>query len=324
MSDLTLSTKRLAGVADDIEFPSRQRSLWYDALRRLVRNKAAVTGACFIAIVIFVAFFADLLTPYSYREQDLASVYQSPSREHLLGTDQYGNDVLCLLMYGARVSITVGILAQVIIVAIGVPIGAISGYMGGRVDTLIMRFVDIMYAFPSLLFIIIVMTYVKGTLPKIGGIFTPIVVLNEATGGLIGVFIALGLTWWLTVARLVRGQVLSLKEQDFVLAAHATGVPMRRIIRAHLIPNALAPVIISATLGVPQAIMVEAGLSFMGVGVDPPIPSWGRMVNEGAKAIRGYPYLVIAPALAIALTMLSFNFVGDGLRDALDPVMQNN
>jgi ABC-type dipeptide/oligopeptide/nickel transport system permease subunit len=302
-----------------MESSSRRRSLWGDAIRRLMRNKAAVVSIAYIALVLFVAIFAPLLTPYHYEDQDLTNVYQSPSREHLLGTDQYGRDVLSLLMYGARVSMTVGILAQVIILGIGVPIGAISGYLGGTVDTLLMRAVDIMYAFPSLLFVILVMTYIKGALPKMGGIFTPIVVLNEATGGLIGVFIALALTWWLTVARLVRGQILSLKEQDFVLAAQAIGVRPWRVIRVHLISNALAPVLVAAALGVPQAIMVEAGLSFIGVGVDPPIPSWGRMISEGVRAMRGYPYLVIAPAMAIALTMLSFNFVGDGLRDALDP-----
>jgi ABC-type dipeptide/oligopeptide/nickel transport system permease subunit len=288
-----------------------------------MRNKAAVAGIGFIALVIFVAIFAPVLTPYHYEDQDLTNTYQPPSREHPLGTDQFGKDVLTQIMYGARVSLTVGILAQLIILSIGVPIGAISGYMGGMVDTILMRIVDIMYAFPSLLFVIIVMTYVKGALPEMGGIFTPIVALNEATGGLIGVFIALALTWWLTVARLVRGQILSLKEQEFVVAARSVGVRPWRVVRAHLIPNALAPVLVAATLGVPQAIMVEAGLSFIGVGVDPPIPSWGRMVSEGVRAMRGYPYLVLAPAIAIALTMLSFNFVGDGLRDALDPSMKD-
>ena len=304
-------------------FGSRHRSLWYDAFQRLIRNKAAVTGLLFILFIIFVAIFAEALAPYSYRDQDLQATYQFPSREHPLGTNQYGKDVLSLLIYGARVSISVGVIAQIIIVMIGVPIGAVAGFLGGWVDMLVMRLVDIMYAFPDLLLIIIVMTFIKSSLPQIGGPLTPLVELNEATGGLMGVFIALGLTWWLTVARLVRGQVLALKEQDFVTAARALGVPTRRIVLRHLVPNALAPVIVAATLGVPQAIMMEAGLSFIGIGVDPPTPSWGMMIQEGAHAMRGYPYLVLAPAAAIALTMLSFNFFGDGLRDALDPGMKD-
>ncbi|MGQ9598240.1 MAG: ABC transporter permease [Anaerolineae bacterium] len=315
---------RLAGQSvATIEVPSRHRSLWYDAFQRLLRNKAAVVGLGFILFVVVVAIFADALAPYSYRDQDLRSVYQPPSGEHPLGTNQYGKDVLSLLIYGARVSITVGLVAQLIIILVGVPIGAISGFLGGRVDMIIMRFVDIMYAFPDLLLIIIVMTFIKGALPKAGGLLAPLARLNELTGGLLGVFIALGLTWWLTVARLVRGQILSLKERDYILAARAVGVPTRRIMVRHLIPNALAPVIVAATLGVPQAIMMEAGLSFIGMGVDPPTPSWGMMIQEGAHAIRGYPYLVLSPAAAIALTMLSFNFLGDGLRDALDPGMKD-
>jgi len=305
------------------EFSSRQRSLWYDAFQRLIRNKAAVLGLCFILFVSLVAIFAHVLAPYNYREQDLQNVYQSPNREHLLGTNVYGKDVLTQLIYGARVSITVGLVAQLIILMIGVPIGAISGYLGGRTDMLIMRFVDVMYAFPDLLLIIIVMTFIKGALPQAGGLFAPLAKLDEATGGLMGVFIALGLTWWLTVARLVRGQILSLRQQDYTLAARSLGVPTWRIVSKHLLPNALAPVIVAATLGVPQAIMMEAGLSFIGMGVDPPTPSWGMMIQEGARAMRGYPYLVLAPAAAIALTMLSFNFLGDGLRDALDPGMGN-
>jgi ABC-type dipeptide/oligopeptide/nickel transport system permease subunit len=273
--------------------------------------------------VCLVAIFAHVLAPYNYREQDLQNVYQFPNREHLLGTNVYGKDVLTQLIYGARVSITVGLVAQLIILMIGVPIGAISGYLGGRTDMLIMRFVDVMYAFPDLLLIIIVMTFIKGALPQAGGLFAPLAKLDEATGGLMGVFIALGLTWWLTVARLVRGQILSLRQQDYTLAARSLGVPTWRIVSKHLLPNALAPVIVAATLGVPQAIMMEAGLSFIGMGVDPPTPSWGMMIQEGARAMRGYPYLVLAPAAAIALTMLSFNFLGDGLRDALDPGMGN-
>ena len=304
-------------------YDERHRGLWYDAFQRLLRNRGAVVGLVFIVLILLLAIFADVIAPYEYRDQDLRSTYQFPSREHLLGTNQYGRDVLSLLLYGARVSITVGLVAQLIIVMIGVPIGAIAGYFGGWVDMIVMRLVDIMFAFPNLLLIIIVMTFIKGKLAEAGGPLAPVAALNEVTGGLLGVFVALGLTWWLTVARLVRGQVLSLKEQEYVLAAHALGVPTWRIIIRHVVPNALAPVIVAATLGVPQAIMMEAGLSFIGMGVDPPTPSWGMMIQEGAHAMRGYPYLVLSPAAAIAITMLSFNFLGDGLRDALDPGMKN-
>ncbi len=316
------SSAMLGGQSDrspTLAIGGARRGLWRDALRRLSRNKAAVAGALFIAFVILVAILADVIAPYRYDDQDLTAVYQFPSSAHWFGTNQYGKDVFSLLVYGARVSIAVGLVAQLIIVAIGLPIGAIAGYLGGRVDTFIMRLVDILYAFPDLLFIIIVMTYIKGALPKVGGFLSPLAVADQAMGGLLGVFIALGLTSWLTVARLVRSQVLSLRERDFTVAAQAVGVPTSRIIRSHLVPNTLAPVIVAATLGVPGAIMVEAGLSFIGLGVDPPTPSWGQMIYEGSQAIRGYPYLVLAPALAIGLTMLSFNFLGDGLRDALDP-----
>ncbi len=310
-------------VGDGSAREERHRSLWRDAFQRLIRNRGAVLGLCCIALIMLAAIFADVIAPCHYRTQDLMAAYQFPSQEHPLGTNQYGRDILSLLLYGARVSITVGLVAQLIIVLVGVPIGAVAGYFGGWVDMILMRLVDIMFAFPDLLLIIIVMTFIKGTLPKVGGPLAPLATLNEITGGLMGVFIALGLTWWLTVARLVRGQVLSLKEQEYVMAAQALGVPRWRIILRHVIPNALAPVIVAATLGVPQAIMMEAGLSFIGMGVDPPTPSWGMMIQEGAHAMRGYPYLVLSPAIAIGVTMLSFNFLGDGLRDALDPSMKN-
>jgi len=228
-------------VGDGSAREERHRSLWRDAFQRLIRNRGAVLGLCCIALIMLAAIFADVIAPCHYRTQDLMAAYQFPSQEHPLGTNQYGRDILSLLLYGARVSITVGLVAQLIIVLVGVPIGAVAGYFGGWVDMILMRLVDIMFAFPDLLLIIIVMTFIKGTLPKVGGPLAPLATLNEITGGLMGVFIALGLTWWLTVARLVRGQVLSLKEQEYVMAAQALGVPRWRIILRHVIPNALAP-----------------------------------------------------------------------------------
>ncbi|MBI3362633.1 MAG: ABC transporter permease [Chloroflexi bacterium] len=301
----------------------RETSLWQDAGRRLIKNKAAVLGLAIICLLLVVTLFAPSLAPYGYATQDLERVTAGPSAVHLLGTDQLGRDVLSRLIYGARISITVGLIAQIILLLIGVPLGALAGYFGGWLDTLIMRVVDILFAFPDLLFVILIMSYLRGVLAKIQeGPLLILVNLDAMSGGLIGVFAALGLTNWLTVARLVRGQILSLREKEYVEAAHSVGATDWRILRAHLLPNALAPIIIAATFGIPQAIMLEAGLSFLGLGVRPPMPSWGIMIAEGVGTLQAYPHLLTFPALALALTLLSFNFLGDGLRDALDPWMK--
>jgi oligopeptide transport system permease protein len=250
-------------------------------------------------------------------------VTQSPSARHLLGTDGLGRDVFSRMIYGARVSLEVGLIVEVMILLIGVPIGLFAGYRGGWVDTVMMRVVDVLYAFPNLLFVIIIMTYLKALLNQpSAGLLAPVVLFNKATGGLLGVFIGLGLISWLTVSRLVRGQILSLKRKEYVEAAIALGAPTGRILRTHLLPNALAPIIVAATLGIPGAILYEAGLSFLGLGVEPPTPSWGLMISEGIKTMRSYPHMLIGPVVALSLTMLSFNFLGDGLRDALDPWMK--
>jgi ABC-type dipeptide/oligopeptide/nickel transport system permease subunit len=279
---------------------------------------------CFIGFMLFVAIFADLLAPYPYWQQDVANQFQPPSQEHLFGTDHLGRDVLSRLIYGARVSMAVGFIVQGIIVVIGVPVGAAAGYFGGKLDQLLMRFVDIMYSFPDLLLIIIVMTALRAATGRddVGGILWLLARADDLFGGLLGVFIALGLTSWLTVARLVRGQVLSLKEREFIEAARAVGAGHFRIIRAHLVPNTLAPIIVAVTFGIPGAILTEAALSFIGLGVKPPMPSWGLMILDGYRAMRAYPHLLLFPAAALSLTVLSYNFLGDGLRDALDPWMK--
>jgi ABC-type dipeptide/oligopeptide/nickel transport system permease subunit len=206
------------------------------------------------------------------------------------------------LIYGARVSMLVGVGAQLIVLAIGVPLGAIAGFYGGKIDLYLMRIVDVMYAFPTLLFVILIMS---------------------ALGpGMVNIFIALGLTGWVTLCRLTRGQLLSLREKEYVLAAHAVGAKSGRIITKHLLPNALTPIIIAVTFGIPQAIFTEAALSFIGVGISPPTPSWGQMVGEYQTYLRSYWYLATFPSIAIGLTMLAFSFLGDGLRDALDPRMK--
>ncbi|MBI4562638.1 MAG: ABC transporter permease [Candidatus Rokubacteria bacterium] len=280
----------------------RATGLWRDAWRRLLQNRLAVAGGLVIVLLCLTAIFADLLGPYPYTKANFAHAYEFPSRQFPLGTDQLGRDVLSRMIYGARVSMLVGLGAQVIVVLIGVPIGALSGYFGGRVDLFLTRFVDVMYAFPRLLFVILVMSMLGA--------------------GLTNIFIALGLTGWVGIARQTRAQVLSIKEKEFVEGARALGAGGIRLLTRHLLPNALTPLIVAVTFGIPEAIFTEAALSFIGVGINPPTPSWGQMVGENQQYLRSYWHLSIFPATAIAGTMLSFTFFGDGIRDALDPKLR--
>jgi oligopeptide transport system permease protein len=276
-------------------------SLWRDALGRLAGNRMAVAGGAIVLALIMAAIFAPLLAAYDPIKQDYSVVLAGPSLAHPLGTDGLGRDVLSRLIFGARTSITVGVFTQFIILGIGIPIGAVAAMAGGHTDNLLMRFTDIMYAFPELLLIILLRSVLGGSV--------------------VMVFIAIGLVGWVTVARLVRGQLLTLKEQDFVEAARCLGASHGRIFFQHLLPNALGPVIVALTFGIPTAIFAEAALSYLGVGITPPTPSWGSMIQEGFQAIFAFPHLVLSPGLAIAITMMSFTFLGDGLRDALDPRM---
>ncbi|MCL6648015.1 MAG: ABC transporter permease [Chloroflexi bacterium] len=302
--------------------PRRARTFWSDAWRRLLRNKLAVAGLVVLALMALIAIAAPLVAPYPYDKTRIDATRLPPSAEHWLGTDALGRDNLSRVIYGARVSLVVGIVAQVIIISIGLPLVLLAGYLGGKWDTLVMRTVDVLYAFPDLLLIIIVMTYLRQNLGQAkSDLLAPIAGLDTLTGGLLGIFIAFALTHWLTVSRLVRGQVLSLKQREFIEAARTIGAGSGRILRVHLVPNVLAPVIVAATFGIPRAIITEAGLSFIGLGIQPPMPSWGSLISEGVLSIQSQPYMVIGPALALALTLLAFNFVGDGLRDALDPWM---
>ena len=282
--------------------PVQGTSLWRDAWRRLLRNKLAVAGGVTVILLCLVAIFADFLAPYSYTKANFSRIYEFPSRDFPLGTDQLGRDVLSRLIYGARVSMLVGLGAQVIVVLIGVPIGLISGYLGGRVDLFLTRFVDVMYAFPRLLFVILVMSMLGA--------------------GLTNIFIAIGFTGWVGIARQTRAQVLSIKEKEFVEGARALGAGFFRQIIRHILPSALTPIVVSVTFGIPEAVFTEAALSFIGVGINPPTPSWGQMVGENQQFLRSYWYLCVFPAIAIAITMLSFTFFGDGVRDALDPKMK--
>lgn len=278
------------------------RTLWRDAARRLVANRMAMVGAIIIAVIVFMAIFAPIVAPHHYAKQDYTVISVSPNADHPFGTDLVGRDMLSRIIYGARVSMLVGLGAQIIVFLIGVPIGAIAGYAGGRVDSLLMRFVDVMYAFPQLLFVILIM--------------------SALGAGLRNIFIAIGITGWVTLARLTRAEFMAMRERDYVLAARASGVGGWRMITRHMLPNALTPIIVALTFGIPQAIFTEAGLSFIGVGIKPPTPSWGQMVGEYFPYLNAYWFLAVIPACAIGLVMFAFTFFGDGLRDALDPRMR--
>ncbi len=290
------------------------------ALARFARHRMAALGAAFLAVVLAVAAAAPVVAPYRYDKQDLLSTYEAPDAGHLAGTDALGRDVLSRLMYGARVSMSVGLAATAIVLLVGVPTGLLAGYFGGTLDLMLMRVVDIVYAIPYLLLVVLLQTFFTAFLPAIrAGPLVWLRALNQATGGVAAIVLALSLVGWLDVARVARGQALALRHREFVQAAKSLGASEKHVLAAHLLPNIAAPIIIMATLLVPSFIIAEAGLSFLGLGVQPPTPSWGIMIADGVDAIESYPRLVIAPAIVLAATLLSLNFVGDGLRDALDP-----
>jgi oligopeptide transport system permease protein len=274
-------------------------SYWSDAWRRLQQNKGAMISFYAVILIMLAAVVGPWLSPYSYSDQSLIMQNQPPSAEHWCGTDNLGRDLLTRCLYGARISLAVGIFATLISLTIGVLFGGSAGFWGGKLDNIMMRIVDILYAIPLLLWVILLMVVLKP--------------------GLQNILIAIGATYWLSMARIVRGQVLSLKEQDYILAARTIGASNKRIILRHLIPNAIGPILVTATFNIPQAIFTEAFLSFIGLGVGAPQASWGMLASDALGGLRSFPYQLFFPAAAICLTMLAFNFLGDGLRDALDP-----
>lgn len=283
-------------------------------------------GLAVIVTLAVLAIAAPLVAPFHFADDHLEDNFTGPGSKYLLGTDFLGRDVLSRLIYGTRVSLTIGVAGATMATIIGVTWGTIAAYRGGFTDSVMMRFVDLMYGFPTLLLIILIMVFFRANVdPSSEGSFSlreTLRSLDLALGSLLFIFIGIAITSWMTTARLVRGLVLSLKEQEFVNAARALGASDRRIILRHLLPNFLGPVIVAETLNIPTYILFEAFLSFIGLGVNPPVPSWGAMINEGVQAMRSSPHLVLFPSLTMVLALLSFNFLGDGLRDALDPRMR--
>ncbi|HZD11170.1 MAG TPA: ABC transporter permease [Candidatus Binatia bacterium] len=324
------------------------RSPVQDAWREFRRNKIAVAGMAFVIFVIVIALIAPVVTPYHYSTQNLNYTRAKPMTGYILttdklpschwegtflewgctifftGSDALGRDLFSRVIYGTRVSLSVALVASGVSLIIGFIYGTVSGYAGGRTDDIMMRIVDFLYAIPLLPIIIIMTVYFKalarrGSTEGFSGI---LINLNQATGGLLFLFIAIGALNWIGMARLARGQVLSYKEKEFVEAARALGATDNQIIFKHLMPNIIGPLLIAESLAIPGYIFLEATLSFIGLGVDPPTPSWGAMINEGFNGIRSNPHLVLVPGLALSILTLAFNFMGDGLRDAFDPRMR--
>jgi len=273
-------------------------SLWEDAWRRLKKNKLALFGLGLLGSFVLIALITPWIAPYAYDAQNLDLGATPPSAAHWLGTDIFGRDLLTQIMYGGRISLAVGFVATAVALFIGVSWGAIAGYVGGRVDAVMMRIVDILYALPFMIFIVLLM-----------------VVFGR---NLLLLFLAIGAVEWLTMARIMRGQVQTLRKQEFVEAAISLGLAPATIIRRHLIPNALGPIIVYTTLTIPSVMLLEAFLSFLGLGIQPPKTSWGLLISYGAETMEEYPWLLIFPGMALTLTLFALNFLGDGLRDALD------
>ena len=284
-------------VATAIE--PEQACLWSDAWRRLRKNRMALVAAVYLTLLVAVALIALVYTPYRMSAIGIAPTYSGPSAAHWFGADELGRDILSRLMVGAQVSLIVGVGTQLLVLAVGVPIGLMAGYFRGWFDSVVTFVINVFYGIPDVL-VAMIMVFLLG--PSLNNIIIAIVA-----------------TRWMDMARLVRGQAFSLREREFVEAGRASGARPFKMLFGHILPNALGPIIIQATLGIPSAILFEAFLSFLGVGVQPPTPSWGSMANEGVQAIQYAPHMVIFPSIALSLTLMAFNFLGDGLRDALDP-----
>lgn len=274
-------------------------SLTRDALRRLRNNKMAMISFWILIAMILLSIFTPVIAPYSYEEQNLELGASAPSMQHWLGTDLLGRDQLTRILYGSRISLMVGFIATAVALTVGVIWGAIAGFLGGKVDAVMMRIVDALYALPFTIFIVL-LTVIFGS-------------------SMLLLFLAIGAVEWLTMARIVRGQVLTIRQQEFIEAAISMGLSPWQIIRRHIIPNVMGPIIIYTTLTIPSVILLESFLSFLGLGIQPPASSWGSLISGGVETMEEYPWLLIFPGLVLTVTLFSLNFLGDGLRDALDP-----
>ena len=278
--------------------PESGSSPWRDAWHRLQRNRLAVAGGVTLLLLAAACVFGPLLSRFGYAEQDLNNTFAAPGTTHWLGTDQLGRDLLVRALYGGRISLGVGLCATFVALTIGVVYGAVAGYLGGRTDAVMMRLVDIIYALPFTIFVILLMVFLGRNI--------------------ILLFVAIGAVEWLTMARIVRSQIMSLKKMEFIEAARSLGYSHKRIIFRHLLPNALGPIIVYTTLTIPAVMLLEAFLSFLGLGVQPPMSSWGTLIKDGAEKMEEYWWLLVFPGALFSLTLFSLNFLGDGLRDALD------
>lgn len=312
MSQASTTTTTASVISTSSQKPTSSRSLWDDALKRLKKNKAAVYSAWFILFVCLVGIFADVLSPYPFDAQDMSKVLISSTSEHWLGTDSLGRDLLSRIIHGAQVSMAIGIFTSIISLIIGLIYGAVSGWIGGRVDAIMMRFVDLLYSIPTLVLLILVKV-----------VFDSVNLFDDPKlKAITGMLLALSVVGWVTLARVVRGQVLQVKQMTYVEAARALGASSFSIMLKHIIPNILGPIVVLLTFQIPSNILFESFLSFIGLGLQPPYSSWGVLASSGWQTIRTYPHLIIYPSFALFLTMLAFNFLGDGLRDAFDPQMK--
>lgn len=306
---------------DTGEFVRPSLTYWGDAWRRLKNNKVATISLIVIAIIVLAAIIGPMIIPYKYSDQLRGQESLGPSLDHPFGTDSLGRDTLVRVLYGARISLSVGFVACLINLTIGVLYGGISGFIGGKVDNLMMRIVDVIYSIPTMLYVILLSVVFRDSFDNLfkTAFFSP---LKTAGSGLISIYLAIGLSYWVVMARIVRGQILSLKEQEFITAAKTVGAGGVRILLRHLLPNCIGPIIVTTMLLIPDAIFTESFLSFIGLGVDAPVPSWGGLASDALGSFRSNFYLLLFPCLAISITILSFNLFGDGLRDAMDPRMR--
>lgn len=281
----------------------KKKNPWLEVFRRLKKNRLAMLGLVVVLLLIGTSVFAPVIAPYSYEDQDLLAAFESPSKAHWFGTDEFGRDIFSRIVYGSRISLQVGLVAVSFSIMIGGFLGALAGYYGGRIDNVIMRIMDVLFSVPQLLL--------------------AISVAASLGPGLFNLMIAVGISSVPQYARLVRASVLSIREQEFIEAARSIGAKDLKIIFRHILPNCMAPIIVQGTLGVAFAILTAAGLSFIGLGIQPPIPEWGAMLSGGREYIRDHSYMTMFPGLAIMITILALNFLGDGLRDALDPKLKN-